>query len=445
MNVPASNSVTNPSQSVNHFSLEELQQLLFKGKSRLAQIVVGIAEKQQARSPQWTAPTFVIAQSTCPPAPLSHLQKAYSSYVAFCKSVSSPDRTVEPLSIEHWDSLSSTPARKLDLLTWKGTAWTPTERSIQPLKKNAHASLWCAACENYTEQVHPSHPCIAPLGMIVAEMIKTTVAEKIWPALHTLRRDPPKGLHIFEAAPVHPLEHEIVYAERRRSYLKGSYQSTSWKAITHQREVFVDYLAVHRCTHADTRSFTFSTGEAISCCSDCTRFDDARKVMLTQWKVAPPLPYTEQYVQWRNACLSMTPMEAIGVSWCEGELTRLGLTRNAGVLRGLSYQGTSVKVEQINTARERDLFNGGKRVNTVSFAAKDDDGRQGANWFGIGDHNSRDWRGTQMVDDYQSVSATIGACLYCGKELAARKGTKYCLGTDHRQRHWDQRHLQENT
>lgn len=60
MQSPATNSVTTPSQPVNHFSLEDLQTLLFKGKSRLAQIVGGIAEKQRARSPQWTVPTDAV-------------------------------------------------------------------------------------------------------------------------------------------------------------------------------------------------------------------------------------------------------------------------------------------------------------------------------------------------------------------------------------------------
>lgn len=107
------------------------------------------------------------------------------------------------------------------------------------------------------------------------------------------------------------------------------------------------------------------------------------------------------------------------------------------------------KLTLIAAARERALRSGGKRVMKTSFAAEDDSqGKNGANWDGPGD-KSGDCLGRgnykkERSKDYQPVPPKLAACLYCGKELAARKGTKYCLRTDHRQRHWDQQHSKEN-
>jgi hypothetical protein len=51
----------------------------------------------------------------------------------------------------------------------------------------------------------------------------------------------------------------------------------------------------------------------------------------------------------------------------------------------------------------------------------------------------------EAKQEWERVSPTASRCLYCNRCVSARKGTKYCVGTDHRQRHWEQQNTLKET
>lgn len=331
----------------------------------------------------------------------------------------------------------------------------PAQRAVKPVRKNKFASLWCPVCVDYVEQVHtcPIKP----------------VAENVWlktaTALHTARtmkqtRRSASRIPNFERA---KLDHAVMLAESVPVTFHDVMPTSLYpfdlaieqRSTKQARNVVAEKKP--RCKHENLLSFTFSTGETITLCSGCGQGRN-HQVLLTQ-KFAAPEPFTDNYITWRHRELPMAPVDAWYAEQCELELKRLGMTVYEGIQRGLvSYKGSPQNLELIAAARERDNLIGGKHVNTAGVSAKHDGARDDssvksgtakftAEWeYDRGDCCSRDHRANQVIASAaKHVAKTIGTCLYCGKELEGRKGTKYCLGTDHRQRHWEQQNSLKET
>jgi len=196
----------------------------------------------------------------------------------------------------------------------------------------------------------------------------------------------------------------------------------------------VDYLPVlvpplpARCAHANLKSFTFSTGQTIKACPDCDHGGAKRRAVLGEcgeWGAAGPPPPRycpeKQYLDWCERRCPITPVQAWWAEQCEQELKQLGLTVWTGFQKDAEdfWGGITelVKLEEMlvpGRAYPHLYKRNGDRLGKIYTQKLN-----------------------ALLDAQQKLGPKGGSCLYCFEALPfeARRGTKYCLGTDHRQRH----------
>ena len=182
----------------------------------------------------------------------------------------------------------------------------------------------------------------------------------------------------------------------------------------------VDYLSVPRCNHGVKNSFTFSTGQTIEMCVECSHaftstidtlnaLDEHRRAVLRGGSVAKATPGA--------IALHDALLKTFNLSMERGMFHKSLLWGSLSHFAG--------KVEELSNSYSH-------RVNTGGSVGTDHDGERH-------DSSPRDRRAKQWFEYQQTKEPnTESLCRYCGAPIYDRAGTHHCPDTDCRQRFWDE-------
>jgi hypothetical protein len=251
----------------------------------------------------------------------------------------------------------------------------------------------------------------------------------------------------------------------------------------------VDYLALVNpltCKHPQARTFTFTSGEVIKMCPDCSvpftftaetlrKYDEARKVLLTSGKTERPTFPSLRFYNLRLNELARSLSAQCNAEYlaggyqlchdcgnlmsngdgvthrcdnhyfhptCEPLKNPLDLSENAyAIPKGWLRSGASLD-------QQRFVRGEGKRVNTEGrFDDGDQFDHESLKWGGegrysdddLGDRCSRDIRAKKWFAEQQRhTPKTKSMCLQCGADIYSRKGVNFCPDTSCAQRFQDE-------
>jgi hypothetical protein len=185
----------------------------------------------------------------------------------------------------------------------------------------------------------------------------------------------------------------------------------------------VDYLPVPPCTHYGVWDKTFSTGETIKMCPDCSNaftstetlnaFDKQRRIVLMNGAVDKATPVAEALWDAQLDALELSMWRAsIGVNFLWGDFDELA--------------------DREDSASEQLFCTPSGRVSTVGSAGTDHDGERH-------DSNARDRRAKKWFAEQQGKEPkTETFDWWSGETIYDRAGTKFNTNTRNRQNFWEE-------
>jgi hypothetical protein len=163
-----------------------------------------------------------------------------------------------------------------------------------------------------------------------------------------------------------------------------------------------------RCKHSNKRTFTFSTGEVVSSCPDCTRFDTKRAKTLKVENIVKASPGA--------LALWKADLDAVGLSMSKGSFHK-----------SLCWGDLDDLATSEDAAAE-----GSQAVNTAGSVGTDREGEDI-------DSSSHDRRAKGIRKKQNARTSLIKSrCWQCGadiwsKQVRSKDGGHFCPGSNHRQ------------
>ena len=338
-----------------------------------------------------------------------HIARSVSSYRLFRKN-GTPRNVERRISVD-LATMQVTP-EWVESFVVKVDALKPSTKE----RKLPYKSKWCRGCEEYVEQSHSCQRHDAHLQhwqyyKTTSALLKThqlLIADSVNLFAHMLE-DMRRVMRLMKRMRrrVTSVADRIVVVSQ--SELDAMLPLNAW--LPPSKSYVGDYLAKvnpRTCKHINLRSFTFSTGETIQSCPDCTAFDEERQDVLKTVNISA-LKGT-QLREWDN------------------KLKTEGLSEGRAAFHPSLCWGDFDDLADFDDVGGEASFNSGARVNTAGCVGTDGDGVHK-------DSSVRDRRANAIRrEEAKHVPLTNSLCWWCGAELWDRKGTHFCPDTDHRQR-----------